>query len=59
MIHEGVLGARLASTQVKEHTYRSKIEWTGAAAGAPFEYAKYSREFRLRHVASLVSEDRN
>jgi organic hydroperoxide reductase OsmC/OhrA len=33
--------------KTREHTYRARLEWTGAARGATEAYAAYSREYRL------------
>ena len=31
----------------RAHTYRARLEWTGAAQGATRDYASYSREYRV------------
>jgi organic hydroperoxide reductase OsmC/OhrA len=33
--------------RAREHTYRARLVWTGAAAGPTREYATYSREYRV------------
>lgn len=33
--------------KTREHIYRARLEWTGAAAGPTEAYAAYSREYRL------------
>jgi organic hydroperoxide reductase OsmC/OhrA len=35
------------SPRMREHTYRARVEWTGAARGPASDYATYSREYRV------------